>query len=131
MKPISLSQAATHDPNADGRHAKGRLAFNVCLWVFVTGCLLAALLSLHLSVDAGAFSAAAWLKLKPWLVYWRLGLFLSLVGGWPCWVGHYARWANLDTGQQHVLRHYRWRFALILLMIEAILVQRVFAEVLP
>jgi hypothetical protein len=111
--------------------SKSQQAYRWCLGIFIiTGSVVILLFPLLL-FNTGAFAITAWLKIKPWLMYWRLGLFLSLVGGWPYWVSRYAHWAKLDSGQQHFLRHYRWRFALILLMIEAILVQGVFVEVLP
>ena len=110
--------------------SKGHQAFSFCLRVFiVAGFVIATLFSLMMySLGDGAITAVQ--SLKPWLACWRVGVFLSLIGGWPYWINHYAHWAKLDTNQRHNLIHYRWRFAILLLVIEAILVQRVFAELM-
>jgi hypothetical protein len=111
--------------------SKGHQAFSVCVRVFiVAGFVIATLFSLMM-YSLGDWVITAVQSLKPWLACWRVGVFLSLIGGWPYWINHYAHWAKLDADQQQFLINYRWRFAAVLLGIEAILVQRVFAGLMP
>lgn len=56
---------------------------------------------------------------------WRIALFIAVIGGWQTWTASYARWAGLNAGQRELLRTYRWRMALWLIVLEASWVQQV------
>ncbi|MBU2571126.1 MAG: hypothetical protein KJ725_14080 [Gammaproteobacteria bacterium] len=59
------------------------------------------------------------------LAVWRIGLFLLIIVGWPRWSVLYAAWAGLSGEQWAFLLNYRWRMALWLLVMEAVLSHRV------
>jgi len=65
---------------------------------------------------------------KPWLLFWRMLLFLALIAGWPQWSVMYAKWATLTEAQLIRMLEYRWRIALWLLVMEAVLSQGVLSE---
>lgn len=65
---------------------------------------------------------------KPWLLFWRMLLFLVLIAGWPQWSVFYAQWAGMDKAQLDRMLEYRWRIALWLLVMEAVFSQNVLSE---
>jgi len=65
---------------------------------------------------------------KPWLLFWRILLFLALIAGWPQWSTMYAQWAGMDKAQLNSMLGCRWRIALWLLIMEAVLSQGVLSE---
>lgn len=65
---------------------------------------------------------------KPWLLFWRMLLFLALIAGWPQWSVMYAKWATLTEAQLIRMLECRWRIALWLLVMEAVLSQGVLSE---
>jgi hypothetical protein len=98
------------------------IAFAVCtLFVTVLVCLITYFYGFDVMV-AGHKAA------KPYLVLWRLFTFIVIIGGWNRWMKWLTQWADL-TPQQHQLNmHYRWRFACWLIVIEALLVQNILAD---
>jgi len=65
---------------------------------------------------------------KPWLLFWRMLLFLELIAGWPQWSTMYAQWVGMNKVQLDSMLEYRWRIALWLLVMEAVLSQGVLSE---
>jgi len=65
---------------------------------------------------------------KPWLLFWRILLFLALIAGWSQWSSLYAEWAGMNKAQLDRMLEYRWRIALWLLVMEAVLSQGVLSE---
>jgi len=65
---------------------------------------------------------------KPWLLFWRMLLFLALIAGWPQWSTLYAQWAGMNKAQLDRMLEYRWRMALWLLVMEAVLSQGILSE---
>ena len=63
-----------------------------------------------------------------WLAFWRLGLFLVLIGGWNRWTALYANWSGMKDVQYSEMLSYRWRIALWLLVMEAVLSQKVLSK---
>jgi hypothetical protein len=55
------------------------------------------------------------------LAVWRIGLFVAIIGGWPRGSVLYAAWAGLSNEQLTFMLNYRWRMALWLLLMEAVL----------
>lgn len=94
-----------------------------CYYCFTIFSLVAILLCLLFLSGRINGSAAAWQTVKPWLACWRFSVFVMVVAAWPYWVKTYAHWACLDTEQYQRALNYRWRTALMLLVIELILVQ--------
>lgn len=62
------------------------------------------------------------------LAVWRIGLFLVIIIGWPRWSAIYAAWAGLSCEQLALMLSYRWRMALWLLIMEAVLSQGVLGQ---
>jgi len=65
---------------------------------------------------------------KPWLLFWRMLLFLALIAGWPQWSVMYAKWAGMNKLQLDRMLGCRWRIALWLLIMEAVLSQGILSE---
>ncbi len=65
---------------------------------------------------------------KPWLLSWRVLAFLVLITGWQQWSNMYAQWAGMNKAQLDSMLAYRWRIALWLLIMEAVLSQGVLSE---
>jgi len=65
---------------------------------------------------------------KPWLLSWRVVAFLALIAGWPQWSVMYAQWAEMNKAQLDRMLGCRWRIALWLLLMEAVLSQGVLSE---
>jgi hypothetical protein len=63
-----------------------------------------------------------------WLAFWRLGIFLALIGGWNRWTALYANWSGMEDAQYSEMLSYRWRIALWLLVMEAVLSQKVLSK---
>ncbi len=59
------------------------------------------------------------------LVYWRLFLFIVLIGGWPVWANIYRRWAYLNDAQFQQLLDLRGRLAFWLVLMELLLTQNI------
>ena len=58
---------------------------------------------------------------------WRLFVFITLVAGWNYWIEQLSNWMHLSDAKKTFYLNYRWRFALWLLVIEALLIQDVLA----
>lgn len=101
---------------------RGRQAFTGSLWVTAILSLAIAIglmvASHYYPIDTikRAVESAEW----P-LAVWRIGLFLAIIGGWPRWSVLYAAWAGLSAEQWALMLSYRWRMALWLLVMEAVL----------
>ena len=65
---------------------------------------------------------------KPWLLSWRVMAFLVLITGWPQWSDMFAQWVGMNKEQLDRMLGYRWRIALWLLLMEAVLSQGVLSE---
>jgi len=65
---------------------------------------------------------------KPWLLFWRMLLFLALIAGWSQWSVMYAKWATLTEAQLIRMLECRWRIALWLLIMEVVLSQGILSE---
>lgn len=65
---------------------------------------------------------------KPWLLFWRILLFLVLIAGWPQWSSIYAQWAVMNKAQLDRMLACRWQIALWLLVMEAVFSQNVLSE---
>ena len=59
---------------------------------------------------------------------WRLLVFITLVAGWNDWIERLSNWMHLSDAKKTFYLNYRWRFALWLLVIEALLIQDVLAS---
>jgi len=112
------------------RQYKCRHASNECFEVFVLSALIITVVVTGWFFLSGDAVFVHWKTLKPWLGCWRLFLFVSLMGGWPYWVHHYSNWAKLQAKERQALLDYRWRFAVLLLLIDVILVQDWLVEII-
>ena len=65
---------------------------------------------------------------KPWLLSWRMLMFLILIAGWPKWSVMYAQWAGMNKAQLDRMLAYRWRIVIWLLVMEAVLSQDILSE---
>lgn len=65
---------------------------------------------------------------KPWLLLWRMVVFLVLIAGWPQWSAMYAQWAGMNKAQLDRMLGCRWRIALWLLVMESVLSQGILSE---
>ncbi len=65
---------------------------------------------------------------KPWLLFWRMLLFLTIIAGWPQWSTMYTQWAGMNKAQLDRMLECRWRIALWLLVMEAVLSQGILSE---
>jgi len=65
---------------------------------------------------------------KPWLLFWRMLVFLALIAGWSQWSVMYAQWAGMNKAQIDRMLGCRWRISLWLLIMEAVLSQGVLIE---
>jgi hypothetical protein len=92
--------------------------------LFGIGLIGITILCSVLFISVGEQALTALQALKPWLACWRLAVFSVLIGGWPYWVNRYGSCFHLTPQQQYGLIMYRWRFAILLLLIELILVQQ-------
>lgn len=61
---------------------------------------------------------------KPWLLTWRVGLLVFLVGFYPYWVNKAADYLQFNPLQRQVTLNQRWRVALLLLLVELLFAQR-------
>lgn len=59
---------------------------------------------------------------------WRLFVFIVFVGAWDYWIERLSNWMQLSDAKKASYLNYRWRFALWLLVIEALLIQDVLAD---
>lgn len=110
-------------------NAKGEQAFRFLLWASAIGALLVIILVVSVTYLYGFDTWLAWRKAaQPYLGVWRLFLFTVFIGGWKTWVRKYAQWAELTDFQTQFYLQYRWRMALWLLVIEALLVQNVLSD---
>lgn len=55
------------------------------------------------------------------LAVWRIALFAAIIGGWPRWVALFAGWVGMSEEQRVFMLNYRWRMALWLMVMEAVL----------
>ncbi|MCH9663452.1 MAG: hypothetical protein K0U66_07340 [Gammaproteobacteria bacterium] len=95
-----------------------------CLWVTAVGLVILALVFglgvLTLGVDG---VSALMQTLSPWLLVWRLLVFVTLIGGWPLWVSQAAQRGWMTVDQMTELTGYRWLLAIWLLLLEGLLNQ--------
>lgn len=109
---------------------KGQKAFRIIMLVFAACTLLVTLL---VSLTTYFYGFDTWVAghnaAKPYLAIWRLLLFILIIGFWKRWIKWLAQWANLTSEQYEMYLHYRWRFALWLIIIEAVIVQNILAVV--
>jgi hypothetical protein len=112
------------------RQMKCRRASNGCFQWFVISALVVTVGVTGWVYFSGDAVFLNWKMLKPWLGFWRLFLFMSLIGCWPYWVHHFSSWAQLQAKQRQWLLDYRWRFAVLLLLIDVILVQDWLVEII-
>lgn len=61
---------------------------------------------------------------KPWLLAWRVGLLVFLVGCFPFWVNKAADYLQFHPQQRQVALNQRWRVALLFLLMELLFAQR-------
>ena len=119
----------TSSASAEFSREKGAGAYR---WLFISCSLLALgiLITLLIVVSINNVEVIPqWQNLtSPWLLIWRLFLFLALIGGWRYWSELYTQWANLDESQLSQMLSYRWRIALWLLIMEAIFSQHLLTE---
>jgi len=54
--------------------------------------------------------------------FWRLAVFIILIGGWERWSQWYRRWGYLNDEQYQRLLAARWRMAFWILIIELLVV---------
>jgi hypothetical protein len=102
----------------------GHTVLRMCLRLFSYGLLGIIVLCSLLFINVGDQASTVLDTLKPVLACWRLAAFSVLIGGWPYWVKHCSSWLTLTEGQQAMLAKDRWRFAIVLLLVELVLVQR-------
>ncbi|WP_431065672.1 hypothetical protein [Methylotuvimicrobium sp.] len=101
---------------------RGRHVFTGSLWVTAVLSLAIAIglmvASFYYPIETikRAVESAEW----P-LAVWRIGLFLVIIIGWPRWSAIYAAWTGLNSEQLALMLSYRWRMALWLLIMEAVL----------
>ena len=67
-------------------------------------------------------------SVRPWLLSWRILVFLVLIGGWRQWSVIYTQWAGMNEAQLVRMLDCRWRIAIWLLVMEAVLSQGVLSE---
>ncbi|MCH9662087.1 MAG: hypothetical protein K0U66_00330 [Gammaproteobacteria bacterium] len=60
---------------------------------------------------------------EPWLLIWRLLVFVILIGGWPHWINHGVQKGWIPIDQRTELIGYRWLLAIWLLLLESLLNQ--------
>ncbi|MBE0436701.1 MAG: hypothetical protein IBX56_12945 [Methylomicrobium sp.] len=123
---MTSRQATNGKPSEQDQMAwarkRGRQVFTGSLWITVM---------LSLAIAAGLIAASHYYPIETikravesaeWpLAVWRIGLFLVIIIGWPRWSAIYATWAGLNSEQLALMLSYRWRMALWLLVMEAIL----------
>jgi hypothetical protein len=63
--------------------------------------------------------------LKPWLAAWRALLFVLLIGGWPVWIQLLTKRGWLTVTQRIELLDFRLSIALLLILLEVLLSQKV------
>ena len=124
-----FSKPIARHGNLTAAQHRGRQVFFGALAITVgfSGLVLVGLIALNIDYSMESidhFIAAA----KPWLQVWRLVLFLILIGAWSQWTERYARWAGLNGAQRLDLLTYRWRMALWLLVMEAVLAQGILVD---
>ena len=59
---------------------------------------------------------------------WRLFMFITIVAGCNYWIEQLSNWMHLSAAKKTFYLNYRWRLALWLLVIEALLIQDVLAD---
>ncbi|WP_404360466.1 hypothetical protein [Methylotuvimicrobium sp. KM1] len=127
----------THQQPTNGQPSeKGQWARNRGRQVFTGSLWLTAVLSLAIAI--GLMVASHYYPIETikravesaeWpLAVWRIGLFWMIIIGWPRWSVIYAAWAGLSGEQLALMLSYRWRMALWLLVMEAVLLHGVVAQ---
>ncbi len=108
---------------------KGKKAFRLIMLAFAICTLLVTVLVCLITFFYGFDPMVSGHKdAKPYLALWRLFIFIVIIGGWHTWMEWFAQWADLTPQQHQFYRQYRWRFALWLIVIEALLVQNILAD---
>lgn len=110
-------------------NTKGEQAFRYLMWGTAIGAFLITVLVVSATYLYGFESWLSWRKsAQPYLAGWRLFLFIVFIGGWKTWVGKFAQWAELTDFQTQFYLQYRWRMAVWLLILEALLGQNVLSD---
>ena len=110
-------------------NTKGEQAFRYLMWGTTICAMLITVLVVSVTYFYGFESWLSWRKsAQPYLGWWRLFLFVVFIGGWNTWVIKFARWAELTDFQIQFYLQYRWRMAVWLLILEALLGQNVFSD---
>jgi hypothetical protein len=105
---------------------KGHRFFIRTLIFTAIGSVLAALIVVTAFWLYPAHQAIAFFEsLSTPLVFWRLLLFMVLIGGWPFWTRWYSQWGYLNTEQSDRLLGLRWRLAGWLIIGELLLTQNI------
>ncbi len=78
----------------------------------------------HRSASPGAITRTLEAA-QPWLFLWRLGLYGVLMGFWPAFCRHLARWRHWTEDQLQRLLAARWTVAAWLVVLELLLGQNV------
>ncbi len=108
---------------------KGKKAFRLIMLAFAICTLLVTVLVCLITFFYGFDPMVSGHETaKPYLALWRLFIFIVIIGGWHTWMKLLAQWADLTPQQHQFNRQYRWRFALWLIVIEALLVQNILAD---
>lgn len=101
---------------------RGRQVFTWSVLITAGGAVLIAVGLIVASQYVPIGTIVQTVELAKWpLAIWRIVLFLAIIGGWPRWTAIYASWAGLSEEQRVFMLNYRWRMALWLLVMEAVL----------
>ena len=113
----------------DHTNAKKNISLKFIMLFFVTGVFIITLIVFLVSFVFGhevllqkVSSAGTAFSL------WRLLVFITLVAGWNYWIEKLSNWMHLSDAKKTLYLNYRWRFALWILVIEALLIQDVLAD---
>ena len=109
--------------------AKKAIALKFLMTLFVVGVVIVTVFVFTVSYFYGyevlvqKISSA-----KTIFALWRLFVFMTIVGAWDYWIEQLSNWIQLSDAKKMFYLNYRWRFALWLLLIEALLIQDVLAD---
>jgi len=112
-------------------HAKAKkaIALKFLMTLFVVGVVIVTVFVFTVSYFYGhevlvqKISSA-----KTIFAFWRLFVFIVFMGAWDYWIEQLSNWMQLSDAKKMFYLNYRWRFALWLLVIEALLIQDVLAD---
>ena len=110
---------------------KKAIALKFVLTIFVVGVLIITGLVFTVSSLYGhEFLVQKISSAKSMFAMWRLCIFIIIVGAWDNWIEKLSRWMHLSDAKKEFYLNYRGRFALWLLVVEALLIQDVLADFL-